>query len=167
MDDEELELLEKADKVRTKIALRKNESRLNKKSLKNRAIIPRTKTRKRMSQLEKHLSSIGLDHSSISGRARSGFQPGQAAMGGEDVVMRDAAVDSGPSETDIWKAKRSRATSGLRDQSFVEKTERLKRSRQIKRNREARQGEADRRVIETKPKHMFVGKRKMGKTNRR
>jgi nucleolar GTP-binding protein len=88
-------------------------------------------------------------------------------MGGEDVVMRDAVVETGPSERDIWKAKRSRVTSGLKDQSFVDKTEKLKRSRQITRNRDARQGEADRRVLETKPKHMFVGKRKMGKTNRR
>jgi nucleolar GTP-binding protein len=167
MDDDEIELLEKADKVRTKIALRKNESHLTKKSLKNRAIIPRTKTRKRMSQLENHLSSIGLDHSSISSRARSGFQTGEAKMGGEDVVMRDAVVETGPSERDIWKAKRSRATSGLKDQSFVDKAEKLKRSRQITRNRDARQGEADRRVLETKPKHMYAGKRKMGKTNRR
>jgi hypothetical protein len=30
-----------------------------------------------------------------------------------------------------------------------------------------RQGEADRRVTASKPKHMLVGKRKMGKTNRR
>ena len=167
MDDDEAELLEKADKIRTKIALRKNESRLTKKSLKNRAIIPRTKTRKRMSDLEKHLSSIGLDHSSISGRARAGFLEGEAPLEGADVVMRDAVVESGPSRRDIWKAKKSRATSGLKDRSFVDKVERLNRSRQIKRNREARQGEADRRVLETKPKHMYVGKRKMGKTNRR
>ena len=45
MDDEESEILSKADAIRTKIALRKNESRLVKKSLKNRAIIPRQKTR--------------------------------------------------------------------------------------------------------------------------
>jgi len=167
MDDEEVELLEKADKVRTKIALRKNESRLTKKSLKNRAIIPRTKTRKRMSQLEHHLSSIGLDHSSISARARSGFQgTGDINMSGEDVVMRDA-VFTGPSDTQIWKAKVSRATGGLKNQSVASAAERIKRSKQIGRNRDARQGEGDRRVVASKPKHMFVGKRKMGKTNRR
>ena len=166
MDDEESELLEKADKIRTKIALRKNESRLTKKSLKNRAIIPRTKTRKRMSQLENHLTSLGLDHSRISTRARSGFVGGDVAMSGEDVVMRDA-VETGPTEAQIWKAKRSRATGGMKNQSVVDKTEILRRTKQIGRNRDARQGEGDRRVTESKPKHMFVGKRKMGKTNRR
>jgi nucleolar GTP-binding protein len=167
LDDEESELLEKADKIRTKIALRKNESRLNKKSLKNRAIMPRTKTRKRMSQLENHLQSLGLDHSRISARARSGFLEGGAvAISGEDVVMRDA-VETGPSDAQIWKAKASRATSGLKNQGAAAKTEKLKRSTQTGRNRDARQGEADRRILESKPKHMYVGKRKMGKTNRR
>src|SRR5438552_11784093 len=116
MDDEETEILGKAEKIRNKITLRKNESRLTKKSLKNRAIIPRTKTRKRMSQLENHLTSLGLDHSRISARARSGFSGADAAMSGEDVVMRDA-VESGPTEAQIWKAKRSRATGGIRDQN--------------------------------------------------
>jgi nucleolar GTP-binding protein len=166
LDDEDTELLEKADKIRTKIALRKNESRLTKKSLKNRAIMPRTKTHKRMSELENHLTSLGLDHSRISSRARSGFQGGDVAMSGEDVVMRDA-VKTGPTEAQIWKAKRSRATSGMKNPSAADKAERMKRSKQIGRNREARQGEGDRRVVESKPKHMYVGKRKMGKTNRR
>jgi nucleolar GTP-binding protein len=166
LDDDESELLEKADKVRTKIALRKNESRMLKKSLKNRAIIPRTKTRKRMSDMENHLSSLGLDHSVLSARAKAGFKNGPGAMSGEDVVMRDA-VETGPSDAQIWKAKRSRATGGLKDAGSLEVAERIKRSKQITRNREARQGEADRRVAETKPKHMYAGKRKQGKTNRR
>jgi nucleolar GTP-binding protein len=168
LDDEESEILSKADTIRTKIALRKNESRLTKKSLKNRAIIPRTKTRKRFSQLESHLSSLGLDHSRISARTRTGFQRGEGeiAMLGEDVVMRDA-VESTPNEVQIFKAKMSRATSGLKNQSAVVKTEGLRRARQVGRNRDARQGEADRRIAESKPKHMYVGKRKMGKTNRR
>ncbi|VDK65130.1 unnamed protein product [Cylicostephanus goldi] len=33
--------------------------------------------------------------------------------------------------------------------------------------REARKGEADRHVYDLKPKHLFSGKRKMGKTDRR
>ena len=168
MDDEETEILEKAEKIRNKITLRKNESRLTKKSLKNRAIIPRTKTRKRMSQLESHLTSLGLDHSALSARARSGFLAGGGggALSGEDVVMRDA-VESGPSEAQIWNAKQSRATRGLKNQGQADKAERLRRLKQVGRNREARQGEGDRRAVESKPKHMFVGKRKIGKTNRR
>ena len=32
---------------------------------------------------------------------------------------------------------------------------------------EARKGEADRRFLDKKPRHLFSGKRKMGKTDRR
>jgi nucleolar GTP-binding protein len=162
MDDKESELLEKAHNIREKTALQKNESRLLKKSLKNRAMIPRTRTRKRMSDMESHLSSLGLDHSLISVRARTSFTRGPVAASGEDVVMRDAG------ETDLLDAPTKRpVTGGLKDVGTMEKVERIKRSKQITRNREARQGEGDKRVTETKPKHMYVGKRKMGKTNRR
>jgi nucleolar GTP-binding protein len=168
MDDEETEILEKADKIRTKIAVRKNESRLNKKSLKNRAIIPRTKTRKRMSLLENHLKEIGLDSSAISARARGfGYQGGDTALTGEDVVMRDSG-EVVPSEQAIWKVKQqNRAAGGLKSLVVLNKVEQVKRSKQRGRNLGGRQGEADRRVTASKPKHMLVGKRKMGKTNRR
>src|SRR5580698_10562211 len=121
MDDEEEEILEKAEKIRTKNTLLKNESRLNKKSLKNRAIVPRTKTRKLMSQFENHLTSLGLNPSRISSRARSGFIGGVAPMSGEDVVMRDA-VETQPTKEQIWKAKsaRSKGLSGLKDLASAE-----------------------------------------------
>lgn len=38
---------------------------------------------------------------------------------------------------------------------------------QIPNNREARKGEGDRHVFDFKPKHLFSGKRKQGKTQRR
>ena len=165
MDDEETELLEKADKIREKQALRKNESSLRKKALNNRAIVPRTKTRKRMSQLEKHLQSIGLDHSSLSARARSGMLVdralGNVPLSGEDVVMRDA--DEAP-----VNGKSVRGMTGLKDQDAINKVKKIQRSKQMARNRDGRAGEADRRFASKKaPKHMLVGKRKMGKTNRR
>ena len=170
MDDEEEEILEKADKIRTKQALQKNQSRLTKKSLKNRAITPRTKTRKLLSAFENHLSTLGLDPSRLSSRARSGFlnTGGATALSGEDVLMRDT-VHSQPSKEQIWKAKsaKSKGLGGVKDLASAEKSEGLRRSGQMGRNRDARQGEGDRRVVASMPKHMFVGKRKMGKTNRR
>src|SRR5271156_3401771 len=127
MDDEETEVLEKADKIREKHALRKNESRLRKKALNNRAIVPRTKTRKRMSQLEKHLQSIGLDHSSLSARARSGMfadsAGGNVPLSGEDVVMRDADEASV-----VVNGKSVRGTAGLKDQDAINKVKKIQRS---------------------------------------
>ena len=34
-------------------------------------------------------------------------------------------------------------------------------------NRDAKKGEADRKILNMKPKHLFAGKRKSGKTQRR
>src|SRR5579862_6307878 len=107
MDDEDQEILEKAEQIREKHTLQKNEARLKKKALKNRAIVLRSKTRKRMSQLENHLQSLGLDHSILSARARQGFVNGNVHISGEDIVMRDA-VDIGPSQAQILRAKSSR-----------------------------------------------------------
>ena len=89
-------------------------------------------------------------------------------MSGEDVVMRDA-VHAQPSKEQIWKAKASKTKglAGVKDAKSAEKSEGLRRAGQTGRNRDARQGEGDRRVVASRPKHMFVGKRKMGKTNRR
>src|SRR5579862_6443807 len=120
MDDNETGILQKAEQIRNKIVLRKNESRLNKKSLKNRAIIPRTKIRKRMSQLESHLKGMGLDSSAISARARGfGYQDGEVVLTGEDVVMRDAGGVM-PSEETVWGVKQqNRTAGGLKSQAIL------------------------------------------------
>jgi nucleolar GTP-binding protein len=89
-------------------------------------------------------------------------------MSGEDVLMRDA-VHTQPTKEQIWRAKaaKSKGLAGVKDLASAVKSEGLRRSGQTGRNTDARQGEGDRRVVASKPKHMFVGKRKMGKTNRR
>ncbi|KAG2052008.1 P-loop containing nucleoside triphosphate hydrolase protein [Suillus hirtellus] len=63
--------------------------------------------------------------------------------------------------------KSNRQFAGMRDQQQASKAVKLRNLGQRERNRLAKAGEAD-RVIQTKmPKHLFAGKRKAGKTNRR
>ena len=50
---------------------------------------------------------------------------------------------------------------------MAKKAKRIGRNAQKGMNMEARKGEADRRVLDMKPKHLFSGKRGMGKTDRR
>lgn len=50
---------------------------------------------------------------------------------------------------------------------MAKKAKKIGRKAQKAMNMEARKGEADRRVLDMKPKHLFAGKRKMGKTDRR
>ena len=58
-----------------------------------------------------------------------------------------------------------------RDQSGVRGVAQVARKRmkldQKRLSRTARQGESDRKIVATKPKHLFAGKRKQGKTGRR
>ena len=50
---------------------------------------------------------------------------------------------------------------------MAKKAKKLSHDSQWKIKREARKGEGDRRILTAKPKHLFSGKRKMGKTDRR
>lgn len=47
------------------------------------------------------------------------------------------------------------------------KLRKISKKAQTPKNRDARQGEADRHIFDLKPKHLFAGKRKQGKTDRR
>eukprot|EP00090_Calanus_glacialis_P011550 TRINITY_DN1992_c0_g1_i1.p1 TRINITY_DN1992_c0_g1~~TRINITY_DN1992_c0_g1_i1.p1 ORF type:complete len:648 (-),score=263.48 TRINITY_DN1992_c0_g1_i1:90-2033(-) len=61
-----------------------------------------------------------------------------------------------------------RSQSGLRDKSDGKKLDELKKKREKKTFAlHGKAGESDRRILEKKPKHLFSGKRGMGKTDRR
>ncbi len=61
-----------------------------------------------------------------------------------------------------------RDKSGIRDEAMANKVRDMSKKSQRKLlNRDAKKGEADRDIICKKPKHLFSGKRKMGKTDRR
>src|SRR5207244_1412527 len=69
-DAEEADIRMKAELIREKRALIRNEAKM-KKSLKNRAIIPRSAQPKKLSQMESHFESLGLNTTAIAARARS------------------------------------------------------------------------------------------------
>lgn len=55
---------------------------------------------------------------------------------------------------------------GLKDSAQKVKTIKLAKKSVLKRNKNARRGEADRVIPTLKPKHLFSGKRSIGKTQR-
>lgn len=63
--------------------------------------------------------------------------------------------------------KAPRDQSGVRDAKMARKVKTIGRKAQVPRNREAKKGEGDRVILNMKPKHLFAGKRKGGKTDRR
>ena len=62
---------------------------------------------------------------------------------------------------------RDRSVMGLRDKGDLAKTTNIHRLDQRKKNMQSRRGEADRIIQETKPKHLFSGKRTSGTNDRR
>src|SRR5690606_25261194 len=73
-DESEEEILQKAEYIREKHKLIRNEAKMRK-SLKNRALIPRSKQKKSFSELEDHLDQLGVDTEAIGLRARAEVQP--------------------------------------------------------------------------------------------
>ncbi len=166
-DESEEEVLQKAEYIREKHKLLRNEAKMRK-SLKNRAIIPRKFQQKPFSQLEDHLDQLGVDTESINLRGRSQVQETRGrsvARSRTGTVDPDAMdVDSAPSAKERLRSRsrvrdRSVMATNRRDDGVVDETARTKAERvaklgQRKMNRMARAGEADRHIGATMPKHL-------------
>ncbi|KAK8051361.1 P-loop containing nucleoside triphosphate hydrolase protein [Apiospora rasikravindrae] len=173
-DEEEAQIRTKAELIREKQALLRNEARMRK-SLKNRAVIPRKLVKQPLSELEEGLDVLGVDTTDLGLRARAqantrGRSVTRSRMGTEDADAMD--VDSTPRDRLRSKSRARSPATNRREDGVVDATARDKAERQMKlgqrkMNRMAKQGEADRHVGTTMPKHLFAGKRSMGKTSRR
>ncbi|KAK3390488.1 P-loop containing nucleoside triphosphate hydrolase protein [Podospora didyma] len=180
-DESEAEVLEKAEYIREKHRLIRNEAKMRK-SLKNRAMIPRKAHKKSFAQLEDHLDQLGVDTEEINLRGRAREQPHTRGRplpdryAGREEEDPDAMdIDTRTPHQRVERSK-SRARSvpatdrmndGLTTMEDKTKIEKVRKLGQRKLNRMARQGEADRHIPASMPKHLFSGKRTMGKTNSR
>ena len=160
-DAEEADIRMKAELIREKQEEIRNEARMRK-SLKNRALIPRRSQPKKLSAMEDSLDKLGFDTTTISARARSQSR-GRTALRSRTGTTEDADamdVDTPTSNVDALRAKsRARSQSNRRDDGVTNeaarsKAERLNKLGQKKMNRMARQGEADRHTTAALPKHL-------------
>ena len=182
------EIARKAELIREKRILLRNEAK-QRKSLKNRAVIPRSRARpKTLDAMASHLESLGHDPSAAVERVRSLSRPrpaGSESRGrsmsllGHGVDAMD--IDSRPTSADARAALIARSRSRARSQSTTNrlrdgvgtneetrsKADRAAKVAQRKMNRMARQGEADRHQTAALPKHLLAGKRGIGKSRSR
>ncbi|KAL9610557.1 MAG: hypothetical protein Q9167_004738 [Letrouitia subvulpina] len=165
------EIRMQAELIRERRQLIMNEAKM-KKSLKNRAVIPRTARSKKLSAMEDHLDQLGFETTAISARVRSQSR-GRSKLR-SDTLKEDAMdLDSPASAIGKLRGKsKARSQSNRRDDGVTSeaarsKTDRLAKLSQQKMNRMARQGEADRHTTASLPKHLFTGKRGLGKTRSR
>ncbi|KAJ5319936.1 hypothetical protein PENANT_c040G00543 [Penicillium antarcticum] len=172
-DAEDADNRMKADLIREKRVLLRNEAK-NRKSLKNRAQIPRSAKAKKLSQMEKGLDSAGYDVDAASSRARNQSQAPRGRTSTREANDDDAMDVDSPHQALARAKSRARSTpatnrrlDGVTTFGNRDKAERLAKLGQKKMNRMARAGEADRHTTASLAKHLFSGKRGMGKTDRR
>jgi nucleolar GTP-binding protein len=160
-DAEEAEIRYKAELIREKRQLIRNEAKMRK-SLKNRAMIPRTAKAVKLSKMESHLGSLGLNTDKATARARSQSR-GRTVLthrsDGLDADPNAMELDDNKSAIDRAKSRgrsqsTNRRTDGVTSDAARTKTERLAKLSQQKMNRMARQGEADRHTTGALTKHL-------------
>ncbi|KAF7100037.1 hypothetical protein CFC21_101598 [Triticum aestivum] len=178
LTEEQREIL---GKIRKKKAMLIQEHRMKKSTAESRPIVPRKHDKDRKfttKRLGRQLTSMGVDPTAAVNRLRSQSRGRKrerslSRADGDDAME----VDGQHSDKKLRMRSRSRSKSrpieevvpgdGIRD--VAQKKKAIKKSRDSvkNRNKEARRGEADRVIPTLKPKHLFSGKRGVGKTQRR
>ncbi|TFK24758.1 GTP binding protein 4 [Coprinopsis marcescibilis] len=172
-------------------------SQSTKKGMKNQARLPRTAGLRTLTELTEELTKAGYDPSRIEERAAilAKLQGAKRKRHEEEEDVDMEEDDSEGEEPSDWEddamevdaaskvAKRQktnsggvinkklpktdRTTAGLKNEQQYDKTIKLRNLGQRPRNMLARAGEGDRTIKTKMPKHLFAGKRKGGKTDRR
>ncbi|KAF7107375.1 hypothetical protein CFC21_108007 [Triticum aestivum] len=178
LTEEQREIL---GKIRRKKAMLIQEHRMKKSTAESRPIVPRKHDKDRKfttKRLGRQLTSMGVDPTAAVNRLRSQSRGRKRERSLSRADGDDAMdVDGQHSDKKLRTRSRSRSKSrpieevvpgdGIRD--VAQKKKAIKKSRDSvkNRNKEARRGEADRVIPTLKPKHLFSGKRGVGKTQRR
>lgn len=178
LDDDDLEIHDLAKVIRRKRKIRKLEEKIDSAPI-GRAKLPR----KSAKDLEVNMTDLGLGEHI--GRGRGNYKDN--VHRGRSIARKRTKFDEEAMETDegaaALMAKREasknrslshvrggreggRDKSGVRDVDVV-KAERVRRDAQKEINQNSRRGEADRRFLDKKPKHLFSGKRGKGTADRR
>eukprot|EP00252_Welwitschia_mirabilis_P009746 TRINITY_DN22597_c0_g1_i1.p1 TRINITY_DN22597_c0_g1~~TRINITY_DN22597_c0_g1_i1.p1 ORF type:complete len:673 (-),score=112.61 TRINITY_DN22597_c0_g1_i1:311-2329(-) len=187
MDDVDLTPEQKEALAAIRVKKRKliQEHRLKKSTAESRPVVPRKfdKDRRFTSErMGRELSRLGIDPSAAIDRMRSrsvsrrGRKRERSVMGNEGGDAMDVDMDRPEKRLRALSRPRSRSKpprdevvpgEGLKDKEQKVKAIKLSKKSVKKRNKEARKGEADRTIPNMKPKHLFSGKRSIGKTERR
>ncbi|EGW31706.1 uncharacterized protein SPAPADRAFT_62311 [Spathaspora passalidarum NRRL Y-27907] len=166
-DEETEEIREKADWIRNKQKTMIIEAR-NRKSLKNKAIMPRDQVKKSFGEMEEHMYNIGHDTDKLREKVGKGKKNEGKALSGVDILKKNQGIQASRLAKKKMAAHQSdRLNDGLADGALRSQAERLAKIQRRERNRMARQGEGDRHSTAMLPKHLFSGKRGIGSTDRR
>ena len=169
--------------IKKKKAMLIQEHRIKKSTAESRPTVPRKFDKNKSfttRRMGRQLSSLGLDPSAAIDRARSKSRVGrkrERSTGRVGNEAMDMDVDQPSKKLRLRSQSGSRSRSrppgevipgeGFRDSAQKLKAVKLSKKAVKVRNKAARRGEADRVIPNLKPKHLFSGKRSIGKTSRR
>jgi nucleolar GTP-binding protein len=177
LTEEQKEIL---SQIRKKKAQLIQEHRMKKRTAESRPVVPRKFDKDRKfttNRMGRQLSSMGVDPSAAIARSKSRGRKRDRSLSRAAADGDDMEVDGQQSSKKLRLRSRSRSKSrapeevipgeGFKDSAQKAVAIRKAKDSTKKRNKQARRGEADRVIPTLKPKHLFSGKRTLGKTSRR
>lgn len=118
---------------------------------------------KKVKEVEKIVEANGLDSSKI--RSRSVAKKTDTLLGKR---KRDASAAAGDEEGRLASRARSKSRGlGLHTEEAVQQVEKTRRKKMRMVSKQGKKGDADHWIPDLKPKHLYSGKRGIGKTDRR
>ncbi|CAL5044052.1 unnamed protein product [Urochloa decumbens] len=177
LTEEQKEIL---SQIRKKKALLIQEHRMKKRTAESRPIVPRKFDKDRKfttNRMGRQLTSMGVDPSAAIARSKSRGRKRERSLSRVAADGEDMEIDGQQSNKKLRLRSRSRSKSrapeevlpgeGFKDSAQKKKAIKKSHDATRNRNKDARRGEADRVIPTLKPKHLFSGKRTLGKTSRR
>jgi nucleolar GTP-binding protein len=163
-DEDTKDLRRQARLIRKKQNLLTKESREKRKvhgSKLGRISRKRERTRDR---LESEMHELGVD---VDGKMMPHFAENALRSVSRAPSIKKARLDPSTNRVRSNSRSVSRGDLGLKDDAVKAKVRKFSKNAQKKFQREAKAGESDRHIPTKMPKHLFSGKRGMGKTDRR
>ncbi|XP_039267970.2 GTP-binding protein 4-like [Styela clava] len=164
-DEETKEIRQLAAKIREKKKIRMLESHEKRKIQKPQVTRRTTSVNKKPTDLENEMGELGVE---LRGRKQGHFRSRSKTRNlkrKRDPSAMDTSVARANSR--VRSQSRNRDESGIRDPVMREKARKLAKISQRKMIQMGKAGESDRHIHEKRPKHLFTGKRGVGKTERR
>ncbi|XP_067648643.1 GTP-binding protein 4-like [Haliotis asinina] len=159
-DEEMMDIREKASRIREKKGIMMLESQEQRGA--NRSRLPRTGKKVDKSRLESEMEALGVV---IENKSETHYARSKTRSASRKPLKRKRDESEDPSRS--RSRSRARDLSGVRDAAMVNKIRKIARKAQKPMAHQAKKGEGDRVILNMMPKHLYSGKRKMGKTSHR
>ncbi|KAK3597055.1 hypothetical protein CHS0354_022058 [Potamilus streckersoni] len=162
-EDEEMKgIRQTAKKIREKRNMITLLSREKRKIAKPR--LPRSARPRSRSEMEEEMEELGVE---IENKNETHYARMRSRSASRKALKRKREESEVSTSRTRSSSRTPRDQSGVRDAKMAKKVKKIARKAQMPANREAKKGEGDRVILNMKPKHLFSGKRKAGKTQRR